>query len=44
MQEINYRKNPEELFAESYSFNFLNRPLPKKVFNLLDATLSRLTV
>ncbi len=36
------RKSPEELFAETYSFWFLNRPLPKKVDNLLNDTLSKL--
>jgi acylphosphatase len=37
------RKNPDEMWAESYAFNFLNRPLPKKVQALVDSTLSKLT-
>lgn len=37
------RKSVEELFAESYAFHFLNRPLPKKVDALLNSTLSKLT-
>jgi hypothetical protein len=38
------RKNPEELFAEASAFNFLGRPLPKKVQTLLDRTYATLTV
>lgn len=37
------RKSPDELMAESFAFDFLGRPLPKKVQSLVDKTLSSLT-
>ncbi len=37
------RKSPDELMAEAYAFDFLGRPLPKKVQSLVDKTLSSLT-
>lgn len=36
-------KSPEELFAESYAFWYMKRPLPKKADSLLTDSLSKLT-
>jgi hypothetical protein len=33
-------KNPEELFAEAFSFSLVGKKLPKSVGKLLDKTLS----
>lgn len=36
------KKSPEELFAESFAFQFTSRKLPKKIALAMDNTLSRL--
>ncbi len=37
------RKNPEELFAESFAHHVAGRKIPKKIQELLDLTLSKLS-